>query len=140
MPRPLDARLDRVEGKRMAAAAERSSEAIRRRSIWRAEAAMGAVVRSALARAGMDPAGVARLRLADEAAAALAAIPDTRELQRADAKGAVAADAHDRASADAFASKIEALAERLAGAPPPDLANASFAELFAWSLAQPGTE
>ena len=49
MPGPLDPRLDRVEGRRMAAAAERGSEAIRRRRIWRAEAAMGAVIRSALA-------------------------------------------------------------------------------------------
>src|SRR6266700_8058197 len=87
----------------MAAAAERGSAAIRRRRVWRAEAAMGAVIRSALARAGVDAAGATRLCLADEAAAALVAIPDTPELQRADGNGAAAASAHDRARADAFA-------------------------------------
>jgi hypothetical protein len=80
---------------------------MRRRCIWRAEAAMGAVIRSALARAGDD---------------------------------AAAADAHDRARTDAFKPKILALTRGLAGAPPPDFSNASFAELFAWSLAQQPAE
>jgi hypothetical protein len=133
MPGPLDTRLDRVEGRRMAAAAERGSEEIRRRRIWRAEAAMGAVIRSALARAGVDAAGVTRLCLADEAAAALVAIPDTLELQRADGNGAAAANPNDRTPADAFLTQ----AQGFAGGQPPDFANASFAELFAWSLAQP---
>jgi hypothetical protein len=81
MSRPLDTRLDRVEGQRTAAAAEHGAPAIR--PALRAEAAMGAVIRSALARAGVDVAS----------------------------------------------------APRLAGGQPPDFANASFAELFAWSLA-----
>jgi hypothetical protein len=132
MRRPLDVRLDREEGRRGAAAAEQDSAAMRRRCIWRAEAAMGAVIRSALARAGVDAAGATRLCLADEAAAALAALPETPELQRA--------DADDRARADAFKPKILALTRGLAGAPPPDFANASFAELFAWSLAQQPAE
>src|SRR6266853_395500 len=34
-----------------------------------------------------------------------------------------------------FKSKILAMARRFAGGQPPDFANASFAELFAWSLA-----
>ena len=42
MPRPLDTRLDRGETRRMAAATECGSDAIRRLRIWRAEAAMGA--------------------------------------------------------------------------------------------------
>ena len=50
MPSPLDTRLDREEGRRTAGAAEQSSAALRRRHIWRAEAAMGAVTRNALAR------------------------------------------------------------------------------------------
>jgi len=140
MTRPLDTRLDRVEGRRMAAAAERGSDTVHRRRIWRAEAAMGAVIRSALARAGVDAAGATRLCLADEAAAALVALPDTPELQRADANGATAVNAHDRAPADAFARKILAQAQGFAGGQPPDFANASFAELFAWSLAQPAAE
>src|SRR4029077_10033768 len=83
MRRPLDVRLDREEGRRGAAASEQDAAAMRRRCIWRAEAAMGAVIRSALARAGVDAAGATRLCLADQAAAALAALPETPELQRA---------------------------------------------------------
>jgi hypothetical protein len=41
---------------------------------------------------------------------------------------------------DGFARKILALARDFAGGQPPDFANASFAELFAWSLAQPAAE
>src|SRR2546423_8887492 len=55
MPRPLDTRIDRVEARRMAAADEPGSAAIR--PTLRAEAAMGAVIRNALARAGVDAAG-----------------------------------------------------------------------------------
>ena len=84
MPCPLDIRLDREEGRRAAGAAEQGSAAIRRRCIWRTEAAIGTVIRSALARAGVDAAQATRLCLADEAAAALVALPDTPELQRAD--------------------------------------------------------
>jgi hypothetical protein len=93
MPRQLDTRLDREEGRRTAGAAEQGAAAIRRRHLWRAEAAMGAVVRSALARAGVDAALATRLCLADEAAAALLALPDTPELQRADSDGPAAAEA-----------------------------------------------
>jgi hypothetical protein len=124
----------------MAAAAERGSEAIGRRRIWRAEAVMGAVIRSALARAGVDAAGGTRLCLADEAAAALVAIPDTPELQRADGNGAAGPNTNDRAPVDALAPKILAQAQGFADGQPPDFAQASFAELFAWSLAQPGAE
>jgi hypothetical protein len=88
-------------------------------------------------RAGVDAAQATRLVLADEAAASLAALPDTPELQRADGDSAAA---HDRVGADAFTTKILGLAQGFAGAPPPDFANASFAELFAWSLAQPAAE
>ena len=135
---PLDTRIDRVEGRRMAAAAEPGSAAIR--PTLHAEAAMGAVVRSALARAGVDAAGATRLCVADEAAASLVAIPDTPELQRADGNGAAAANTNDRTRADTFAPKILAQARGFADGQPPDFANASFAELFAWSLAQPGAE
>jgi hypothetical protein len=135
MPRLLKTRLDEVEGRRVAAADEQDAAALRRRRLWRAEAAIGAVIREALALAGVDAAGAARLALADEAAAALAALPDTPGLQRADG-AALSASSDDRARAAAFAPKILAMTTRYAGAPPPDLADASFAELFAWSLAQ----
>jgi hypothetical protein len=75
-----------VEGRRTAGAAEQASATIRNRRIWRAKAAMGSVIRNALARAGVDA------------------------------------------------------AQGFAGAPPPDFANALFAELFAWALAQPPAE
>jgi hypothetical protein len=143
MSRLLDTRIDRVEGRRMAATAEHGSAAIR--PTLRAEAAMGAVIRSALARAGVDAAGATRLCFADEAAAPLVAIPDTAildtgELQREDANGAPLANVYDRAGADDFEPRILVMARRFAGGQPPDFANASFAELFAWSLAQPAAE
>jgi hypothetical protein len=41
---------------------------------------------------------------------------------------------------NAFSSKILALARGFADAPSPDFAKASFAELYAWLLAQPPAE
>jgi hypothetical protein len=140
MPRPLDTRLDRVEAKKMAVAAKRCSAAHRSCGIWRAEAAMGAVIRGALARAGVDPAAATRLCLADEAAAALVALPDTPKLPRADDNAAAPGNAHDGAPVDGFAPKILAMTGRFADGKPLDFANVSFAELFAWSLVQPAAE
>jgi hypothetical protein len=133
MPRPLDTRLDRVEGQRIAAAAETGAAAIR--PALRAEAAMAAVIRRALARAGVDAASAPRLPFADEAAAP--PFPDKAELQREDANGIPLANADDRSRPDDFESKIRAMTRRFAGGQPLDFANASFAELFAWSLARP---
>lgn len=124
----------------MAGAAEQVSAAIRRRRIWRAEVAMGTVIRNALARAGVDAAQATRLCLADEAAAALAALPDTPELQRDDGEEPAATEPRNRTRGADFELKILAMARGFADAPPPDFANASFAELFAWSLAQPPAE
>jgi hypothetical protein len=139
MPSPLDTRLDRVEGRRTAATAKEGTAAIRRRHIWRAEVAMGTAIRRALARVGVDAAQATRLCLADEAAAALAALSDAPELERAD--GSPAGDeAQGRAPADDFSPKILALARGFVDGPPPDFAKASFAELYAWSLAQPPAE
>jgi hypothetical protein len=140
MPRPLDIRLDREEGRRTTAAGKQASAAIRQRRIWRVEAAMGAVIRSALARAGVDAAQATRLCLADEAAAALVALRDTPELQHADGDSPAADETQDGVREDAFTPKILAIARGFAGAPPPDFVNASFAELLAWSLAQPPAE
>jgi hypothetical protein len=135
MSRPLDTRLDRIEGQRMATAAEPGSAAIQ--SALRAKAAMGAAIRSALARAGVDAADATRLAFAEEGEAPPAAIPDTAESQREDANGAPLANADDGPRPDDFESKILAMARRFAGGQPLDFANASFAELFAWSLARP---
>jgi hypothetical protein len=93
MPLPLYTRLDRVEGQRIAAAAEPGSAAIR--PALRAEAAMGAVIRSALARAGVDPAEATRLAFAEEAVAPPAVISDTAESQRECANGIPLANADD---------------------------------------------
>ena len=142
MPRPLDTRLDRAEGRRTAGAAERGSAAIRRGHIWRAEAAIGTVIRSALARAGVDAAQATRLSLADEAATALAALSDTPDADSdsADSDSLAVGEVRDRTRGDDFTPKILALAQGFAGAQPPDFAKASFAELYAWSLAQPPAE
>src|SRR4029077_1672112 len=104
MPRPLDTRLGRVEGQRMAAPAEPGASAIR--PALRAEAAMGAVIRSALARAGVDAASATRLAFAEEAPAPPGAIPDAAGSQREDANGAPLATANDSPRADDFGSKI----------------------------------
>jgi hypothetical protein len=101
---------------------------------------MGAVIRSALARAGVDAAQATRLCVPDEAAAALIALSDTPEMQRADDDSAAAAGAQDRAREDAFSPMILALARGFANAPAPDFAKASFAELYVWSLVQPPVE
>jgi hypothetical protein len=101
---------------------------------------MGVVIRNALARAGVDTAGATRLCFADEAAAPPVAIPGTAESQREDAMGASPSNAHDSPRADDFESKILVMARRFAGGQRPDFANSSFAELFAWSLAQPVAE
>ena len=111
--------------------------ASRHRRLLRAEAAIGAVIRNALSRAGVDRAVATRLSVADEAAAALASISDTPELQRADDnEDTTLVHAEDRDRAAAFGPKIMAMAKSFADGTPPDFANASFAELLAWSLAQ----
>ena len=136
-PRPLENRLGQVEGHRSAAADKQSAAAARERRLLRAKAALGEIVRAALAQAGVDAAGATRLALADDAAATLAAIPDTARLLHADADdAAVPANPNDRARADDFAPKIIAMTRRFADGMPLDFANASFAELLAWSLAQ----
>ena len=91
-------------------------------------AAQGAVTR--------DAAQATRLCVADQAAAALAAISDTPEAQRV----AGGSPAQDRGRGDPFNAKIPALARGFAARPPPDFAKASLAELYAWSLTQPPAE
>jgi hypothetical protein len=141
---PLDNRLGRVEGRRTAAGAEHDLAAVRPTA--QVSAAMAAVIRNALARAGVDAAGATRLCFADEAATPLAASPDAAEVPCEDAKGspplANVDDSRrdDSPGADDFESKILAMVRRFAGGQRPDFANSSFAELFAWSLAQPAAK
>ena len=136
MPRRLETRLGQVEGQRNAAAARHGVTASRHRRLLRAEAAMGAMIRDALQMAGVDRAVATRLSVADEAAAALALIPDTPELRRADDNEDTLVNPEDRDQAASFGPKIMAMAKGFAEGARPDFANASFAELLAWSLAQ----
>ena len=140
-PRPLENRLGQVEGRRSAATDEHSAAAARERCLLRAKAALGEIIRAALAQAGVDAAHATRLALADDAAATLAAIPDDPQLRRADAgDGVFPASPNGRARADDFAPKIVAMTRCFAGGAAPDFARASFAELLAWSLAQKAEE
>ena len=92
---------------------------------------MGEIIREALAQAGVDAADATRLALADDAAAALAEIPDTQQLRQADADDAAATtNPNDRVRADMFAPKIIAMTRRFADGVRLDFASASFAELF----------
>ena len=137
MARRLETRLGWVEGQRNAAAIRHGVSASRHRRLLRAEAAVGAVIRNALETAGVNKAVATRLSVADEAAAALASIPDTPELRRADDHDETALiNPEDRDRAAAFVPKIMAMAQSFADGARPDFANASFAELLAWSLAQ----
>ncbi len=83
--------------------------------------------------AGIDPARAVMLLVADEAAAELAAIPDTLELERADA-AATAADG-DRDGDSRFLAKMHDLVRRYREGDECDPARASLAELHAWCLA-----
>ena len=136
MPRPraLKPRLDQVEDRRTAAAGEADAAAGRR--LLRAKTAIGEVVREALAVAGADVGAVGSLAVAADAHAALAAIPDTRALRDADLAAMPPLGTDQLRQADAFMAKITTMAKRFADGQPLDLAHASFAELFAWSLTQ----
>ena len=135
-PRGLKPRLDRVEGKRRAAAGKSAGAAVRRRRLLRIQAAMGGVIRDALASAGVDIKAAKRLSLADDATAALAAMSEGREPSDADMALTPPPNRLDARPAEAFAKKIRAMTADFARGRPLDFANASFAELFAWSLAQ----
>jgi len=111
-------------------------EAAEHRAALRALAAIGEVVRWSLAQLGIDPARAVMLRVADDAAAELAAMCDTQELRLADRR----ASQHDGdvpPDDDAWLDEpTRRLVERYRGGvlPEPDLAQASLAELFAWCI------
>jgi hypothetical protein len=107
------------------------------RCVLRAWAAIGAVVRDALSRAGSDPGAAYALRRVAAAEAELAAIPDTGNLRDADEAFLALHDEATDDGADLFVTKMRDLTARFADGEMPDLADASLAMLFAWSLAQP---
>ena len=136
MPRPIERRLDRVEGIRTAGARRAAEEAEERLALARAEVAVGAVVRRALLRAGIDPVCATRLRQADEAGALLAAYgEETPAPSESDVAGLPLPFDPTRPP-DPFEARILALAEDFADGSQPDFGKASFAQLFAWSLVE----
>lgn len=102
----------------------------------RATAAIGAAVRCGLAAEGIDPARAVRLREADAAEAALAAIPDTAELQQADSEYDAREPGGVGDALDEFAAETRRRAKHYAADGALDLATAPLADLFAWCLAR----
>jgi hypothetical protein len=92
------------------------------------------IVREGLAAAGIDPARVGALRL----------IPPAASRQAADGAGALPLSEEipeftlgdEGGLADAFATKIAALARQYEDGREPDFAKASLAELFAWCISR----
>ena len=105
------------------------------RCALRARATIGAVVRDCLMHAGIDPARAVMLLVADEAAAELAAIPDTPELEREDAAVTAGAADNDPDGDSRFLAKMHDLVRRYREGDECDPARASLAELHAWCLA-----
>jgi len=133
MQRGREARLDRLVGR----LPRPECAAAKHRVGLRAWVRIGDIVRSGLAAMGIDPGRAVRLRVADEAAAALAAIPDSDKLRRADRK-LLAAEPGRQEDADRVYEKLGRLADRYrrGDLPDPDPAHASPAELFAWCIAR----
>jgi hypothetical protein len=102
----------------------------------RARVKLGIVLRQALVQLGIDPAIVAMLRIADEAARELAVTADSVEGLDAGALPSVADDPCDNASAAAFEVRIDASVQRYRDEPGIDFAQTSLAEALAWCLAR----
>jgi len=132
MGRARDARLARLA----AALVHAEAAEIDHRSRLRAMALIGAAVRRALERDGIDPAIATRLRDADTAEAALIAIPDTPELQRMDSEHDASELHGDAGALDEFVAETQRLANRYATDCRIDLATAPLADLFAWCLSR----
>jgi hypothetical protein len=134
----IDDRLTRAEAEKAAKARATAQPGAERRSLLRAEAAMAGVIRAALVLAGADATTCRALRMAEAAAAELAAIPDTPSLRRTDNR-LLAADTGETsgAEADAFDAKMSDLVSRYRNGrlDPPDFASDSMANVLAWSIA-----
>jgi hypothetical protein len=90
-----------------------------------------AIIRAALTREKIDPERISALRLAGDAERELSRIPDTLELERADA--AFAEDPRLSVCVN-LAAEAARRAPSFAGRPPPD-PGASLTDWYAWSLA-----
>ncbi len=133
MRRARDARLARLGAR----AFDAEMAEIGRRCGLRAMATIGAAVRCGLAAAGIDPAIATRLREADAAEAALAAIPDTPELHQRDRDYDAREPAGGGGDAlDEFAAETRRLATHYEAGCEIDHARAPLADLFAWCVAR----
>jgi hypothetical protein len=97
---------------------------------------LGMVLRQALVQLGIDPATVAMLKIADEAAQELAVTADNSEGLDAGAPPPVADDPCDNASVATFQARIDESVQRYRDEPGIDFAQASLAEGLAWCLAR----
>jgi hypothetical protein len=102
----------------------------------RARVKLGMVLREALVQLGIDPATVAMLQIADEAARELAMTADGAEGLDAGAPPPVADDPCDKPSAAMFEARMDGSVQRYRDKPAIDFAQASLAEALAWCLAR----
>ena len=102
----------------------------------RARVKVGMVLREALVQMGIDPAAVAMLQIADEAARELAETADGAEGLDAGAPPPVAYDQYDDDSAAQFEARIDGSVQRYRDEPGINFAQASLAEALAWCLAR----
>ena len=102
----------------------------------RARVKLGMVLRRALVQLEIDPATVAMLQVADEAARELAVTADGAERLDPGALPPVAGDPCDDHSATAIEARIGGSVQRYPDEPGIDFAQASLAEALAWCLAR----
>ena len=84
---------------------------------------------------GLDPALAVMLRVGEEAAAELAAIPDSDALRTTDEAITRTHQENNSEAGASFEAKIERLAEHYLDGSQPDFAEASVAELLAFCVA-----
>jgi hypothetical protein len=132
MRRAREAQMARLAARSTAA----DDAAAWRRATLRARVKLGMVLRQSLVELGIDPATVAMLRLADEAARELAVTADGAEGLDAGAPPPVADAPCGDGSAAAFEARIDASVQRYRNEPGIDFAQASLAEALAWCLAR----
>jgi hypothetical protein len=84
---------------------------------------------------GLDPAVAVMLRVGDEAAAELAAIPDSDALRTADEAITHTHQGDNSEGVARVEATIEQMAEQYLDGSQPDFANTSVAELFAFCVA-----
>jgi hypothetical protein len=132
MRRARDAQMARLAA-RSAATDDAASRHI---ATLRARVKIGMVLRQALGELGIDPATVAMLRIADEAALELAVTADGAAGPDPGMPQPMAGDRSDSAAAAAFAARIEASLRGYRDGQGIDFAQASLAEALAWCLAR----